>query len=105
MVGNGRMLVIAAHAQVRSDPLAFKEDFDGSRRQPDLDRGTGVAIGNAVIMGPGVDVIIDADAGRTPFAEDIGLDRQGLERRAIDSCWASSELNSCSSPSSVDFRV
>ena len=35
-------------------------------------------------MEAGVDVIIDADAARAPFAELIGLGRQGLERRAID---------------------
>jgi hypothetical protein len=35
-------------------------------------------------MEAGVDVIVDADAARVPFAELIGLGRQGLERRAID---------------------
>ena len=84
MFGNGRVLAIAAHAHVRGDPLALEEDLDGPRRQPNVDLGAGEAIGNAVIMGGGVDVIIDADAACPPFGELIGLGRQRLQRRAID---------------------
>ena len=35
-------------------------------------------------MGVGLDVIIDADAAGAPFAELVRLDRQRLQRRAID---------------------
>ena len=44
----------------------------------------GEAMGHAVIMGGDLDVIIDADATRSPFRELVGLARQRLERRAID---------------------
>src|SRR5512146_2819341 len=35
------MAMIAAGAQMRGDPLAFEEDLDGVRRQPDLDLAAG----------------------------------------------------------------
>ena len=50
VLGNGRVLVIAAHAQVRGDPLALKEDLDGPGGQPYVDFGASEAIGNAVIV-------------------------------------------------------
>jgi hypothetical protein len=49
-----------------------------------VDIGAGEAVGHAVVMGVGYDVIIDADTARAPFAEDVRLDRQRLLRRAID---------------------
>jgi hypothetical protein len=60
VLGNGRVLVIAAHAQVRGDPLALKEDLDGPGGQPYVDFGASEAIGNAVIVSGNLDVIIDA---------------------------------------------
>ena len=35
--GDGRVLVIAAHAHVRGDPLALEEYFDRPRGQPRVD--------------------------------------------------------------------
>ena len=84
MLGDGRVLVIAAHAHVRGDPLALKEDLDGPRGQPRVDLGAGEAMRHAVIMGGDLDVIIDADAAGAPFRELVRFGRQGLQRRTID---------------------
>ena len=65
--GHCRVFVIAAHAQVRGDPLALEEDFDRLRGQPRVDLGAGEAMGNAVIMGDDLDVIIDANAACPPL--------------------------------------
>ena len=69
MLGDGRVLVIAAHAHVRGDPLALEEDFDRPRGQPRLDLGAGEAMRHAVIMGGDLDVIIDADAAGAAIRE------------------------------------
>ena len=82
--GDRRMFAIAADAQMRGDPLAFEENLDRPGGHPDVHLGAGEAIGNAVIVRAGVDVIIDADPTDAPFAEDIGLGRQRLERRTVD---------------------
>src|SRR5450759_3531180 len=47
--GDGRVLVIAAHAHVRGDPLALEEYFDRPRGQPRVDLGAGEAMGNAIV--------------------------------------------------------
>jgi hypothetical protein len=54
---------------VHGDPLALEEDLDRPRGQPRVDLGAGEAMGDAVIMGGNLDVIIDADATGTPFRE------------------------------------
>src|SRR5665213_4360675 len=41
-------------------------------------------MGNAVIMGDDLDVIIDANAACPPFRELVRFARKGLQRRAID---------------------
>ena len=84
MLGKGRVLAVAAHPHMRGDPLALEENLDGPRGQPHVDLGAGEAIGHAVIVEAGVDVIIDADAASAPFAIFVGLARQGPQRRAID---------------------
>ena len=84
MLRHGRVLAIASHPHMRGDPVTLEEDLDGPRGQPHVDIGAGEAVGHAVVMGVGFDVIIDADAARAPFAEDVRLDRQRLQRRAID---------------------
>src|SRR5271155_5464141 len=76
--GDRRMFAIAADAQMRGDPLAFEENLDRPGGHPDVHLGAGEAIGNAVIVRAGVDVIIDADPTDAPFAKDIGLGRQDL---------------------------
>ena len=79
-----RVFVIAAHAHVGGDPLALEEDFDRPRGEPHFDLGASEAIGHAVIMGGGLDVIIDTDAAGPPLRELVRFGRQGLQRRAID---------------------
>ena len=61
MIGDGGVLVIAAGAQMRGDPLALEEDLDGARRQPHLDLAAGEAVGHAVEMRLDLDVVVDAD--------------------------------------------
>lgn len=39
---------------------------------------------HALILEIGIDMLVNADAARAPFAELIGHDRQGFERRRID---------------------
>ena len=78
------MLVIAAGAQMRGDPLALEKDLDGARRQPHLDLAPGEAVGDAVKMRLDLDVIIDADPPQAPLGEVIGLGRQRLEVRPIE---------------------
>ncbi len=69
---------------MRGDALALEEDLDGPGGQPHVDIGAGEAVRDAVIMGVGLDVIIDAGAAGAPLAELVRLDRQGLQRRAIN---------------------
>jgi len=56
---------------MRGDPLALEEDLDGPGGQPDVDFGAGEAVRDAIIMGVGFDVIINADTARAPFVEDV----------------------------------
>lgn len=81
---HGSVLAVAAGAQMRGDPLAPGEHLDGSPGHPRLDGLAGKAIRHAVVMPVDIDVIIDADAADTPLGEHVGLDRQGLEPRAIE---------------------
>ena len=60
---HGRVLAVAARAQMRGDPLALGEYLDGAAGEPDLDLGAREAMGHAVIMPLDIDVIIDADRG------------------------------------------
>ena len=69
---------------MRGDPLALGEDLDGPTGQSDLDGFACEAIGHAVIMAIDVDVIIDADPAGAPLGEHIGLDRQRLQRGAVE---------------------
>ena len=62
------MLVVAAGAQMDGDAFALVENLDGAHRQPRFDLGAGEAVRHAVIMGVDLDVIVDADAARPPFA-------------------------------------
>jgi hypothetical protein len=60
------------------------ENLDAAGGQPRLDLGAGEAVGDGVIVGVDIDVIVDADPAHAPLAVFIGLVRQRLERRAID---------------------
>ena len=64
--------------------LALAENLDAADGQPRFDLGAGEAVGHGVIMRVDLNVIIDADAARAPFAIFIGLGRQSLQRRAVD---------------------
>ena len=81
---HGRVLAVAARAQMGGDPLALGEYLDGTAGEPDLDLGAGEAMRHAVIMPVDIDVIIDADTAGAPFGEHVGLGRQGLERRPVE---------------------
>jgi hypothetical protein len=82
--GDGRVLVIPAHAHVRGDPLALEEYFDRHRGQPRVDLGANEAMGDAIVMSGDLDVIVDTDAARPPFGELVRFGRKGFQRRAID---------------------
>ena len=66
------------------DALTFMEDLDAAGGQARLDLGAGEAVGNGVIMGVDIDVIVDADPAHAPLAVFVRLSRQILQRRAID---------------------
>jgi hypothetical protein len=60
------------------------EDLDAAGGQARLDLGAGEAVGDGVIVGVDIDVIVDADPAHAPLAMFVRLSRQRLERRAID---------------------
>ena len=84
VLGSRRVLVIAAGAPVRGDPLALEKHLDGAHRHTRFDIGADEAKGDAVIMVIDLDVIVDADAAFFPFRELVRLRWQGLQRRTID---------------------
>ena len=84
VLGNGRVLPVPAPAQMNGDALALMENLDAAGGQPRLDLGAGEAVGDRIIVGVDVDVIIDADPAHAPLAVFVRLSRQSLERRAID---------------------
>ena len=61
MLGNGRVLPVSACAQMNGDTLALMENLDAASGQPRLDLGAGEAVGDRIIVGVNVDVIVDAD--------------------------------------------
>ena len=84
MLGDGRVLVIAAPAHVRGDPFSLKEYLDRPRGQTGINFGAGEAMRHAVIMGSNLDVIIDADTTGAPFRELVDFSGQHLQRGAIN---------------------
>jgi len=58
---HGRVLAVAAGAQMRGDALALGEHLDGSRGEPDLDLILREAVGHAVIVPVDIDVIIEIE--------------------------------------------
>ena len=84
MLGKRGVLVIAAHALMRGDAFALVEDLDGAGGEPRFDFATRKAVGDAVVVRRELDVIVDADAADAPFRQDVGLGRQGLQRRPVD---------------------
>ena len=84
VVGDGGVLAVAASSHVHGDPLAPDEDLHAAASQPHLDLAAREAVGHAVEVALDIDVIVDADTAHAPFGEDVGLGRQGLERRPIE---------------------
>ena len=83
VLGNGRVLPVPAPRRwtAMRSPL-WK--ISTPRGQPRLDLGAGEAVGDGIIVGVDVDVIVDADPAHAPLAVFVRLVRQRLERRAID---------------------
>src|SRR5258708_11937407 len=84
VLGNGRVLPVPACAQMNGDALALMENSDPATGQPRLDLGAGEAVGDGIIVGVNVDVILDADPAHAPLAVFVRLAGQRLERRAVD---------------------
>ena len=84
MLGNGGVLPVPARPDVDGDALALVENLDAAGGQPRLDLGAGEAVGDGIIVGVDVDVIVDADPAQAPLAVFVRLIRQRLERRAVD---------------------
>src|SRR5271169_2801399 len=84
VLGNGRVLPVPACAQMNGDALAFMENLDAAGGQPRLDLGAGEAVGDGIIVGVDVDVIVDIDPAHAPRAVLIGLAGERLERWAVD---------------------
>src|SRR5271167_1898306 len=82
--GNGGVFPVPARPDVDGDALAFVENLDAAGGQPRLDLGAGEAVGDGIIVGVDLDVIVDADPGQAPLAVFIGLVRQRPERRTVD---------------------
>ncbi|MCA6105541.1 hypothetical protein J6525_45760 [Bradyrhizobium sp. WSM 4400] len=81
---HGGVLVVAAHALMRGDPLALVENLDGAGGEAHLDLGADEAMRDAVVMRLDLDVIVDADPADPPLGEHVGALRQVLERRPVD---------------------
>ena len=84
VIGDRRVLAVAARPRVHGDPLAPGEDLDGTPSETHLDLGAREAVRNAIKVPLDIDVIIDADTANAPFGEDIRLDRQGLQCRPVE---------------------
>ena len=65
---------------MNGDALTFMENLDAAGGQPRLDLGAGEAVGDRIIVGVDVDVIVDTHPAHAPLAVFIGLTRQRLER-------------------------
>ena len=85
VLGNRRVLPVPARPDMDGDALAFVENLDTADGQARLDLGAGEAVGDGIIVGVDVDVIVDADPADAPLAVFVSAVRQRLERRAIDS--------------------
>jgi hypothetical protein len=75
--------VVAAPSHMAGDLLALDEDLYGTRCEPNLDFAASEAVGNAIEVMLGLDVIIDADAAEAALGEYVRFYRQGLERQSV----------------------
>ena len=62
--GNGGGLPVPAPAQMNGDALALVENLDATGGHPRLDLGAGETVGDGIIVGVDLDVIVDADPGQ-----------------------------------------
>src|SRR5258708_5582953 len=81
---HGRVLVVAAHALMRGDPLTPVENLDGAGGEAHLDLGADEAMRDAVVMRLDLDVIVDADPTDPPLGEHVRALRQDPECRPVD---------------------
>jgi hypothetical protein len=82
--GHGGVLAVAGAAHVGGDPFPTEEHLDGPGRQPRLDGGAGVAIGDRVEVTGYLDVIVEADLAQAPLSKDIRVRRQGRQPGRVD---------------------
>ena len=71
-------------ACMRSHPFAGMKDFHGGRGEPGFQLLARQLVGNTVIMAVHLHVVIDRGADGLPIRHSVGLDRQGLQGRAIE---------------------
>ena len=67
-----------------SDALALVEDLDAAGGDARVDLGASEAVGDGVIVGVDVDMIVDPDPAAAPLAVFVRLPRQRLQRWAVD---------------------
>ncbi len=78
MLRHRRVLVVAAHALMRCDPLTLVEYLDRARGEAHLDLGADEAMRDAVVMRLDLDMIVDADPADPPLGEHVRALWQGL---------------------------
>jgi hypothetical protein len=71
VLAEGGVGVVTAPSHMAGDPLAPDEDLYGTRGEPHLNFAASEAVGNAVEVMLGLDVIIDADAAEAPLGEHV----------------------------------
>src|SRR5205085_1660024 len=84
VLGDGGVLVIAAHAAMGGDAFALEEDLHRADSEAHLHFAACEAVRDAVIVVAYFDVIIDADAADAPFGQDVGIGRQPLQGWPVD---------------------
>ena len=72
VLGKGGVLPVPARPYMDGDALALVEDLDAAGGHPRLDLGAGEAVGDGIIVGVDLDVIVDADPGQAPLAVFVG---------------------------------
>src|SRR5271165_3021749 len=76
VLGDGLVLPVPVCAEMNGEAFACVEDLDAAGGQPRLDLAAGEAVGDGVMVGVDVDVIVDADRAQTPLAIFVRLSRQ-----------------------------
>ena len=84
VICDGRVLTVGRCPGVGGDALAVVEYLDGLRRAPDPDLLPQQAVRGRVVVLVHLYVVIEADGALLPFAEDIGLSRQGPQGGSLN---------------------